>query len=68
MKNILVIPPLTFPYCVLYSICLFRNSSNISRKICGAVLCSMSETHILPFSSLYLLLKSTIAPKPTVSG
>ena len=57
-------------YRLLQSICLHRKFSSISRKVSGPVVGSVvsAQSQILPYSSLYLLPKSTIAPKPIVSG
>ena len=57
-----------YPYSEHQSICLPRKPSNISREVSGPALGTVgsAQTLIWFYSSLYLLPKSTIAPKVNI--
>ena len=63
-KNIFLWPYLSLPHSELQPIYLLRKSSNISSKVSGpAGTVESAQTRIWSYSSLYLLPKSTTAPK-----
>ena len=65
MKNVLLSPPLSSPHSVYQTICLLRKSSSIFRKVSEPAVDAVrsAQIQIWPYSPLYLLPKSTIAPK-----
>ena len=64
-KNVLLIPPLPSPHSEHQTICLLRKSYSVSKSVPGPGAGSVgsAQAQIWPYSSLYLLPKSTVSPK-----
>ena len=64
-KNIFLCPLFSLPNSALQQICLLIKTPNISRKVSGSTggAVGSAQMQIWLYSSLYLLPKSTTAPK-----